>query len=79
MCVWKKGACFLFMQIVIATPGRLIEILKQKAIQLDSVKVVVVDEVRFCYLVQVAALFKLLYFQLKKKKSSFHCVRLTLC
>lgn len=52
------------MQIVIATPGRLIEILKQKAVQLDGVKVVVVDEVRFCYSVQVAALFKLIYFQL---------------
>lgn len=32
-------------QIVIATPGRLLEILKQKAVQLDQVKVVVVDEV----------------------------------
>lgn len=33
------------IKIVIATPGRLIEILKQKAVQLDKVKVVVVDEV----------------------------------
>uniref|UniRef100_A0A3Q1GEQ2 RNA helicase n=1 Tax=Acanthochromis polyacanthus TaxID=80966 RepID=A0A3Q1GEQ2_9TELE len=33
------------IKIVIATPGRLIEILKQKALQLDKVKVVVVDEV----------------------------------
>ncbi|XP_053369100.1 probable ATP-dependent RNA helicase DDX59 [Clarias gariepinus] len=33
------------IKIVIATPGRLIEILKQKAVQLTSVKVVVVDEV----------------------------------
>uniref|UniRef100_UPI003AAEF57F probable ATP-dependent RNA helicase DDX59 n=1 Tax=Centroberyx gerrardi TaxID=166262 RepID=UPI003AAEF57F len=32
------------IQIVIATPGRLLEILKQKAVQLDKVKVVVVDE-----------------------------------
>ncbi|XP_076880360.1 putative ATP-dependent RNA helicase DDX59 [Brachyhypopomus gauderio] len=32
------------IKIVIATPGRLIEILKQKAVQLDSVRVVVVDE-----------------------------------
>jgi len=34
------------LQIAIATPGRLLEILKQKAVQLDKVKVVVVDEVR---------------------------------
>ncbi|XP_053178459.1 probable ATP-dependent RNA helicase DDX59 [Scomber japonicus] len=33
------------IKIVIATPGRLLEILKQKAVQLDRVKVVVVDEV----------------------------------
>ncbi|XP_076007532.1 putative ATP-dependent RNA helicase DDX59 [Genypterus blacodes] len=33
------------IKIVIATPGRLIEILKQKEVQLDCVKVVVVDEV----------------------------------
>ncbi|KAM6922078.1 putative ATP-dependent RNA helicase DDX59 [Xenentodon cancila] len=33
------------IKIVIATPGRLIEILKQKALQLDNVKIVVVDEV----------------------------------
>lgn len=33
------------IKIVIATPGRLLEILKQKAVQLDKVKVVVVDEV----------------------------------
>ncbi|XP_062280045.1 probable ATP-dependent RNA helicase DDX59 [Scomber scombrus] len=33
------------IKIVIATPGRLLEILKQKALQLDQVKVVVVDEV----------------------------------
>ncbi|XP_047442908.1 probable ATP-dependent RNA helicase DDX59 isoform X2 [Mugil cephalus] len=33
------------IKIVIATPGRLIEILKQKALQLDKVKLVVVDEV----------------------------------
>ncbi|KAI4829373.1 hypothetical protein KUCAC02_023417 [Chaenocephalus aceratus] len=33
------------IKIIIATPGRLIEILKQKAVQLDMVKVVVVDEV----------------------------------
>ncbi|KAK2907036.1 hypothetical protein Q8A67_006021 [Cirrhinus molitorella] len=32
------------IKIVIATPGRLIEILKQKAVQLDNVKAVVVDE-----------------------------------
>ena len=32
-------------QIAIATPGRLLEILKQKAVKLDKVKVVVVDEV----------------------------------
>ncbi|TSW35251.1 putative ATP-dependent RNA helicase DDX59 [Bagarius yarrelli] len=32
------------IKIVIATPGRLIEILKQKAVQLGGVKVVVVDE-----------------------------------
>ncbi|KAM3876553.1 putative ATP-dependent RNA helicase DDX59 [Diretmus argenteus] len=32
------------IKIVIATPGRLLEILKQKAVQLDRVKVVVVDE-----------------------------------
>ncbi|KAL1023325.1 hypothetical protein UPYG_G00039260 [Umbra pygmaea] len=31
-------------KIIIATPGRLLEILKQKAVQLDGVKVVVVDE-----------------------------------
>ncbi|XP_041791692.1 probable ATP-dependent RNA helicase DDX59 [Chelmon rostratus] len=33
------------IKIVIATPGRLLEILKQKEVQLDKVKVVVVDEV----------------------------------
>ncbi|XP_061593172.1 probable ATP-dependent RNA helicase DDX59 [Cololabis saira] len=33
------------IKIVIATPGRLIEILKQKALQLNKVKIVVVDEV----------------------------------
>ncbi|KAM9797773.1 putative ATP-dependent RNA helicase DDX59 [Syngnathus typhle] len=33
------------IKIVIATPGRLIEILKQKAVKLDKVKIVVVDEV----------------------------------
>lgn len=33
------------LQIIIATPGRLLEILKQKAVQLDKVKVVVIDEV----------------------------------
>lgn len=33
------------IKIVIATPGRLIEILKQKAVQLDKVKILVVDEV----------------------------------
>uniref|UniRef100_A0A3P9MIY8 RNA helicase n=1 Tax=Oryzias latipes TaxID=8090 RepID=A0A3P9MIY8_ORYLA len=33
------------IKIVIATPGRLIDILKQKVLQLDKVKVVVVDEV----------------------------------
>ncbi|CAJ1060794.1 LOW QUALITY PROTEIN: probable ATP-dependent RNA helicase DDX59 [Xyrichtys novacula] len=33
------------IKIIIATPGRLLEILKQKAVQLDNVKVVVVDEV----------------------------------
>ncbi|KAG7277202.1 hypothetical protein CRUP_018856 [Coryphaenoides rupestris] len=32
------------IKIAIATPGRLLEILKQKAVQLDKVKVVVVDE-----------------------------------
>ncbi|XP_010894289.2 probable ATP-dependent RNA helicase DDX59 [Esox lucius] len=31
-------------KIIIATPGRLLEILKQKAVQLDGVRVVVVDE-----------------------------------
>ncbi|KAM3619736.1 uncharacterized protein V6R79_012882 [Siganus canaliculatus] len=33
------------IKIIIATPGRLLEILKQKAVQLDNVNVVVVDEV----------------------------------
>ncbi|XP_070765420.1 probable ATP-dependent RNA helicase DDX59 [Enoplosus armatus] len=33
------------IKVIIATPGRLLEILKQKAVQLDEVKVVVVDEV----------------------------------
>ncbi|XP_029001618.1 probable ATP-dependent RNA helicase DDX59 [Betta splendens] len=33
------------IKIVIATPGRLLEILRQKAVQLNKVKVVVVDEV----------------------------------
>ncbi|XP_034439455.1 probable ATP-dependent RNA helicase DDX59 [Hippoglossus hippoglossus] len=33
------------IKIVIATPGRLLEILRQKAVKLDTVKVVVVDEV----------------------------------
>ncbi|XP_029939948.1 probable ATP-dependent RNA helicase DDX59 [Salarias fasciatus] len=33
------------IKIVIATPGRLIEILKQNAVQMDKVKIVVVDEV----------------------------------
>ncbi|KAF7703633.1 probable ATP-dependent RNA helicase DDX59 [Silurus meridionalis] len=32
------------IKIVIATPGRLLEIVKQKAVQLDGVKIVVVDE-----------------------------------
>ncbi|XP_056133517.1 probable ATP-dependent RNA helicase DDX59 [Lampris incognitus] len=32
------------IKIIIATPGRLLEILKQKALQLDKVKVIVVDE-----------------------------------
>ncbi|XP_029905164.1 putative ATP-dependent RNA helicase DDX59 isoform X2 [Myripristis murdjan] len=32
------------IKIIIATPGRLLEILKQKAVQLDKVKIVVVDE-----------------------------------
>ncbi|CDQ85337.1 unnamed protein product [Oncorhynchus mykiss] len=32
------------IKIIIATPGRLLEILKQKAVQLDGVRVVVVDE-----------------------------------
>ncbi|XP_062868797.1 probable ATP-dependent RNA helicase DDX59 [Trichomycterus rosablanca] len=32
------------IKIVIATPGRLIEIVKQKAVQLENVRVVVVDE-----------------------------------
>lgn len=53
---------FPCMQIVIATPGRLIEILKQKAIQLDCVRVMVVDEVGLCYSVHFAALFKPLSF-----------------
>lgn len=60
----NKCASLLCMQIVIATPGRLIEILKQKAVQLDNIKVVVVDEVWFCSAVQVEALFQLLYFHL---------------
>ncbi|XP_061539665.1 probable ATP-dependent RNA helicase DDX59 isoform X1 [Phycodurus eques] len=33
------------IKIVIATPGRLLEILKQKAVQMGNVKIVVVDEV----------------------------------
>ncbi|KAM7012112.1 putative ATP-dependent RNA helicase DDX59 isoform 1-T2 [Tautogolabrus adspersus] len=33
------------IKIIIATPGRLLEILKQKAVQLNNVKVIVVDEV----------------------------------
>ncbi|KAF3690791.1 putative ATP-dependent RNA helicase DDX59 [Channa argus] len=33
------------IKIVIATPGRLLEILRQKAVELDKVKIVVVDEV----------------------------------
>ncbi|XP_054645292.1 probable ATP-dependent RNA helicase DDX59 isoform X2 [Dunckerocampus dactyliophorus] len=33
------------IKVVIATPGRLLEISKQKAVQLDKVKIVVVDEV----------------------------------
>lgn len=33
------------IKIVIATPGRLIEIIKQKSVMLDRVKIVVVDEV----------------------------------
>ncbi|XP_077441357.1 putative ATP-dependent RNA helicase DDX59 [Vanacampus margaritifer] len=33
------------IKIVIATPGRLLEILKQKAVHLDKVRIVVVDEV----------------------------------
>ncbi|XP_061883498.1 probable ATP-dependent RNA helicase DDX59 [Entelurus aequoreus] len=33
------------IKIVIATPGRLLEVLKQKAVRLDRVKIVVVDEV----------------------------------
>ncbi|KAJ8279117.1 hypothetical protein COCON_G00061830 [Conger conger] len=32
------------IKIIIATPGRLLEILKQKAVQLDGVRIVVVDE-----------------------------------
>ncbi|XP_003974349.2 probable ATP-dependent RNA helicase DDX59 [Takifugu rubripes] len=33
------------IKIIIATPGRLLEILKQKAVRLDKLKVVVIDEV----------------------------------
>ncbi|XP_074523507.1 putative ATP-dependent RNA helicase DDX59 [Halichoeres trimaculatus] len=33
------------IKIIIATPGRLLEILKQKAVQLENIKVAVVDEV----------------------------------
>ncbi|KAK2835392.1 hypothetical protein Q5P01_015876 [Channa striata] len=33
------------IKIIIATPGRLLEILRQKAVELDKVKIVVVDEV----------------------------------
>lgn len=37
---------FLYsLKFIIATPGRLLEILRQKAVKLDKVKVVVVDEV----------------------------------
>lgn len=77
----NKCTSLLCVQIVIATPGRLIEILKQKAVQLHNVKVVVVDEVRFCSSVQVAALSRLLYSHLVSflKESSDLMLRLTPC
>lgn len=34
-----------FFQVIIATPGRLLEILKQSSVQLHGIKIVVVDEV----------------------------------
>lgn len=33
--------------MIIATPGRLLEILKQSSVQLHGIKIVVVDEVSF--------------------------------
>lgn len=47
---------FLF-QVIIATPGRLLEILKQSSVQLHGIKIVVVDEVSF-YLAELYYLYR---------------------
>lgn len=36
-----------FFQVIIATPGRLLEVLKKSSVQLHGIKIVVVDEVSF--------------------------------
>lgn len=36
---------FSFIQVIIATPGRLLDIIKQRSVELGSIKIVVVDEV----------------------------------
>ena len=34
-----------FVQVIIATPGRLLDIIKRSAVELGGIKIVVVDEV----------------------------------
>ena len=36
---------FSFTQVIIATPGRLLDIMKQSSVDLGNIKIVVVDEV----------------------------------
>lgn len=40
-----KFFLFSFIQVIIATPGRLLDIVKQNAVELSGIKIVVVDEV----------------------------------
>lgn len=43
--VFSSPLFFFFFQVIIATPGRLLEILKQSSVQLHGIKIIVVDEV----------------------------------